>query len=139
MSTYCRPTDHEDKVKDLNALVTSKRKEFRGHLTKLNKIESKAIKSTDHMKSMVDNAFDTINASVEAQRNEALQHVSQGVKDIWSQKELMEVSLAQLDSFTRFADCAHKCTTSASYVSMAIQGIKLMEHLKNLHGDQKSL
>ena len=127
------------KMKDLNALVTSKRKEFRGHLTKLNKIESKAIKSTDHMKSMVDNAFDTIIASVEAQRNEALQHVSQGVKDIWSQKELMEVSLAQLDSFTRFADCAHKCTTSASYVSMAIQGIKLMEHLKNLHGDQKSL
>ena len=55
--------------------------------------------------------FDGIMASVEAQRNEALHSVSQGVKEIWAQKEMVHhvVSLAQLDSFTRFADHTHKC------------------------------
>ena len=79
------------------------------------------------MKSEVNNVFDGIVASVEAQRNEALQSVSQGVKEIWSQKEMMEVSLAQLDSFTRFAYQVRKCMTSTRYVAMATQGVMLME------------
>ena len=48
---------------------------------------------------MVNNVFDAIMASVEAQRTEALHKVSEGLK-IWSQKELMDFSLAQLVSFT---------------------------------------
>ena len=78
-------------------------------------------------------------ASVEAQRNEALQSVSQEVKEIWEQKEMVEVSLAQLDSFTRFAEYTNKCTTNASYVAMATQCIKLIERLKDTHGDQGTL
>ena len=88
---------------------------------------------------VVNKAFDAIAASVEAQRNEALQHVSWGVKEIWSQKELMEVSLAQIDSFTRFVDRTSKCSSSTSYVTMATQGIKLMERLKDTHGDEDAL
>ena len=80
----------------------------------------------------MNNVFDRIVASVEAQRNEALQNVSQGVEEIWSQKEMM----AQLDSLTRFADQGRKCTTNARYVAMAAQGVKLMERLKNVHGNE---
>ena len=87
----------------------------------------------------VNEVFDAIVASVEAQRTEALQKVSESVKKIWSQKELMEVSLAQLDSFTRLVDQTQKCTASSSYVSMAAQGIKLMERLKETHGDKDTL
>ena len=64
-------------------------------------------------KIMVNNVFDAIMASVEAQRTEALQKVSEGLK-IWSQKELMEVSLAQLVSFTRSVDRTQKCTASSN-------------------------
>ena len=88
------------------------------------------------MKSEVNNVFDGIVASVEAQRNEALQSVPQGVKEIWSQKEMMEVSLAQLDSFTRFAENTHKFKTD---VAMAAQSVKLMERLKDIHGDENAL
>ena len=94
----------------------------------------KSIKALEYSERRVNNVFDGIVASVEAQRNEALQSVSQGVKEIWSQKEMIEVSLAQLDSFTRFADHTSKCTTNTSYVAMASQGIKLMERLKDIHG-----
>ena len=51
----------------------------------------------------------------------------------------MEVSLAQLDSFTKFADHASKCTTNTSYVAMAAQGVKLMERLKDTYGDEDTL
>ena len=136
----CRLFDHKDhkfslieearhrmetKMDELVNLVVVKKEEFGEYLEKVGKAEGKALEHSELMKSEVNNVFDGIVASVEAQRNEALQSVSQGVKKIWSQKEMMEVSLAQLDSFTRFADHTYNCATDASYVAMAIQGIKL--------------
>ena len=129
----------ETKIKEMAGLVVEKKQEFSEYLEKASKAEGKALECSERMKSKVNNVFDGIVASVEAQRNEALQSVSQGVKEIWSQKEMMEVSLAQLDSFTRFADHTHKCTTSTRYVAMATQGIKLMEQLKDTHGDEAVL
>ena len=129
----------ESKIKDMAGLVVEKKQEFSAYLDKARMVEGKALEYSERMKGGVNNVFDGIAASVEAQRNEALQSVSQGVKEIWSQKEMMEVSLAQLDSFTRFADHTHKCTTSTRYVAMATQGIKLMERLKDTHGDEAVL
>ena len=127
------------KMQELAGIVVEKKSEFSEYLEKANKAEGKALEYSELMKSKVNNVFDGIVASVEAQRNEALQSVSQGVKEIWSQKEMMEVSLAQLDSFTRFADHTHKCITDASYVAMATQGIKLMERLRDIRGDEQAL
>ena len=127
------------KLKELASLVVVKKKEFGEYLEKAGKAEGKAREHNELMKSEVNNVFDGIVASVEAQRNEALQSVSQGVKEIWSQKVMVEVSLAQLDSFTRFADHTHKCMTSTGYAAMATQGIKLMERLKDTHGDESVL
>ena len=126
----------ETRIKELAGLVTRKKQEFSDYLGKANKAEGKALEYSELMKSKVNNVFDGIVASVEAQRNEALQSVSQGVKEIWSQKEMMEVSLAQLDSFTRFAGHTHKCKTD---VAMAAQSFKLMERLKDIHGDENAL
>ena len=69
-------------------------------MEKAGKAEGKALDYSELMNSEVNKVFDDIMASVEAQRTEALQCVSQGVKEIWAEKEMMEVSLAQLDSFT---------------------------------------
>ena len=128
----------ETKMEELASLVESKKEEFSEYLVKASKAEGKALEYSELMKANVNNVFDGIVASVEAQRNEALQSVSQGVKEIWSQKEMVEVSLAQLDSFTRFADHTHKCKSDASYIAMAAQGIKLMEQLKDTHGDERT-
>ena len=63
--------------------------------------------------------------------------MSQRVKEeIWSQKEMIEVSLAQLDSFTKFAENTQKCKTD---VAMAAQSVALMERLKDIHGDENAL
>ena len=129
----------ETKIKDMAGLVVEKKQEFSEYLERASEAEGMALEYSELMKSEVNNMFDGIVASVEAQRNEALQSVSQGVKEIWSQKEMMEVSLAQLESFTRFAENTHKCTTSTRYVAMASQGIKLMEQLKDSHGDEAAL
>ena len=133
----------QTEMKKLDSLVKEKNEEFSNYLEKAGKAEGKAegkaLEYSELMKSEVNNVFDGIVASVEAQRNEALQSVSQGVKEIWSQKELMEVNLAQLDSFTRFSDHTHKCTTDASFVSMATQCIKLMSQIKNVKGDETAL
>ena len=129
----------ETRIGEFAGLVATKKDEFNDHLAKLNEVEGKAAESTDDAKSTVNDVFDAIVASVEAQRTEALQKVSEGMKKIWSQKELMEVSLAQLDSFTRSVDHTQKCTASSSYVAMAAQGIKLMERLKETHGDEDAL
>ena len=126
----------EKRIKEWAGLVTEKKQEFNEYLEKASEAEGKALEYSELMKSEVNNVFDGIVASVEAQRNEALQSVSQGVKEIWSQKEMMEVSLAQLDSFTRFAENTHKCETD---VAMAAQSVKLMERLKDIHGDEKAL
>ena len=126
----------ETKMKELAGLVTEKKQEFSEYLKKANEAEGKALEYSELMKSEVNNVFDGIVASVEAQRNEALQSVSQEVKEIWSQKEMMEVSLAQLGSFTKFADHTHKCVTDTSYIAMAAQGVKLMQRLKDIHGDE---
>ena len=126
----------EKRIKEWAGLVTEKKQEFNEYLEKASEAEGKALEYSELMKSEVNNVFDGIVASVEAQRNEALQSVSQGVKEIWSQKEMMEVSLAQLDSFTRFAENTHKCKTD---VAMAAQSVKLMERLKDIHGDEKAL
>ena len=129
----------ETKLKELVGLAVTKKTEFSEYLQKLCKAESEATESTEHMTSVVNKAFDAIIASVEAQRNEALQCVSPEVKEIWSQKELMEVSLAQIYSFTRFVDRTNKCSSGTSYVAMATQGIKLMEQLKDTRGDEDAL
>ena len=129
----------ETEVKEFGSLVKEKNEEFTNYLEKASKAEGKALEYSEHMKSKVNNVFDDIVASVEAQRNEALQSVSQGVKEIWSQKEMMEVSLAQLDSFTRFVNHTHMCTTDATFVSMATQCIKLMSQIKNVKGDEIAL
>ena len=50
----------------------------------------------------------------------------------------MVASLAQLENFTRSVDRTQKCTAS-SYIAMAAQGIKLMERLKDTHGDKDTL
>ena len=129
----------EIKMEELASLAVTKKKEFSNYLKKVKAVEDEAIECTDHMKSAVNKTFDAIAASVETQRNEALQSVSQGVKKIWSQKNMMEVRIAQVDSFIRFADHAHKCTSSTSYVSMATQAIKLIQQLKDAHGDKDTL
>ena len=131
--------DLETKMEELASLAVTKKKEFNDYLKKVKIVEDKAIECTEDMKSAVNKTFDAIAASVEAQRNEALQSVSQGVKKIWSQKNMMEVRIAQVDSFIRFADHAHKCTTSTSYVAMATQAIRLIEELKDAHGDKDTL
>ena len=128
-------SDIETRMGEFADLVVTKKDEFNDHLVKLDEVE----KSTDGAKSTVNEVFDAIVASVEAQRTEALQKLSESVKKIWSQKELMEVSLAQLDSFTRSVYHTQKCTASSSYVAMAAQGIKLMERLKETHGDKDTL
>ena len=127
------------KMQKLASLVVKKRREFSEHLEKAVKAEREELEHIELVKTKVNTMFDGIAASVEAQRNEALQNVSQGVKEIWSQKEMMEVSLAQLDSLTRFAENTHKCTTDLNYAAMATQAIKLMERLMNTHGDENSL
>ena len=129
----------EIKMEELASLAVTKKKEFSDYLKKVKIVEDKAIECSEHMKSAVNKTFDAIAASVEAQRNEALQSVSQGVKKIWSQKDMMEVRLAQVDSFIRFADHAQKCTTSTSYVAMATQAFKLIKQLKDAHGDENTL
>ena len=129
----------EIKMEELASLAVTKKEEFNDYLKKVKAVEDKAIECTEDMKSAVNKTFDAIAASVEAKRNEALQSVSHGVKKIWSQKNMMEVRIAQVDSFIRFADHAHKCTTSTSYVSMATQAIKLIEELKDVHGDKETL
>ena len=129
----------ETRIKGFRSIVDSKREEFSEYWEKAGKAESNALEYSELMKKKVNEVFDGIVASVEAQRNEALQSVSQGVKEIWAQKEKVEVSLAQLDSFTRFADNTDKCTTNASYAAMATQSIKLMEELEHTHGDKAVL
>ena len=129
----------EIKLEELASLAVKKKKEFKKYVEKVDKVEGKALECSELMKSEVNSAFDGLVALVEAQRNEALQRASQGVKEIWSQKEMAEVTIAQLDSFTRFADHTHKCMTDASYIAMATQGIKLMERLKNSQGDESVL
>ena len=129
----------QTEMKELESLVKEKNEEFSNYLEKANEAEGKALEYSELMKSKVNNVFDGIVASVEAQRNEALKNVSEGVKEIWSQKEMMEVSLAQLDSFTRFVDHTHKCTTDASFVSMATQCMKLMSQIKNVKGGETAL
>ena len=129
----------ETKMRTLTGVVEKKKSEFSEYLEKASKAEGKALEYSELMKSKVNNVFDGIVASVEAQRNEALLSVSQGVKEIWSQKEMMEVSLAQLDSFTRFSDHTHKCTTDAKFVAMATKSIKLIERLNDVHGEECAL
>ena len=129
----------ESEIEKLTRIVASKKDEFSEYLERVNKVEGNATEYSELMKTKVNKVFDGIAASVEAQRNEALQSVSQGVKEIWAQKEMVELSVAQLDSFTRFVDYAHKCKTDASYVAMATQCIKLMERLKSTHGDESAL
>ena len=129
----------ETKMEELVAVTEKKKEEFSEFLVEVGKAEREAIKHSELMKTKVNNIFDGIVASIEAQRNEALQSVSQEVKKIWAQKEMVEVSLAQLDSFTRFSDHTHKCITDTSYVAMAAQGIKLMERLKDINGDEDIL
>ena len=111
LASAARP-ELETMIEEFDGLVQSKESEFSKYIEKASEAEGKALEYSELMKSdEVNNVFDGIVASVEAQRNEALQSVSQGVKEIWSQKEMMEVSLAQLDSFTRFAENTHKCRT----------------------------
>ena len=130
----------EVKMKELTSISETKKEEFSGYLKRLNVAEGKAIEYTENvMKKVVNSVFDTAVASLETQRSEVLQNVSEGVKKIWSQKELIEVSLAQLDSFTRFADHTNNCATSRSYVAMATQSIKLMEQLQDVQGDEDAL
>ena len=129
----------ETKMRGLMDSVVTKKEEFSEYLEKVDKVEGEALEYSEFMTNKVNNVFDSFTASVEAQRNEALQSVSQGVKEIWSQKELVEVSMAQLDSFTRFADHVQKCATDSSYVSMAAHGVKLMERLEKICGDENVL
>ena len=129
----------ETKMRGLMDSVVTKKEEFSKYLEKVDKVEGESLERSDFMTKEVNNLFDGIVASVEAQRNEALQSVSQGVKEIWAQKEMVEVSMAQLDSFTRFADHIQKCATDSSYVSMAAHGIKLMDRLEKICGDENVL
>ena len=126
----------ETKMEELASLVKGKKEEFSEYLKKAGQAEGKVLEYSESMESEVNNVFDGIVASVETQRNKALQRVSQGKKKFWSQKELVEVSLAELDSFSRFADHTRKCMSHASYVAMAIQGVKQMERLNDTHGDE---
>ena len=130
----------ETKIKELTGVAETKKEEFSGYLKRLNVAEGKAIEYTENvMKKVVNSVFDTAMASLETQRSEVLQNVSEGVKKIWSQKESIEVRLAQLDSFTRFSDHTNNCATSRSYVAMATQSIKLMEQLQDVKGDEDVL
>ena len=131
--------DMETKMRGLMDSVVTKKEEFNEFLDKVGKIEGEAVERRDFMTKEVNNIFDGFVASVEAQREEALQTVSQGTKDIWAQKEVVEISLAQLDSFTHLAKRIQKCTTDSGYVSMAAHGIKLMERLESTCGHENVL
>ena len=129
----------EIKMEELASLAVTKKEEFNDYLKEVKIVEDKAIECTEQMKSAVNKTFDAIAVSVEMQRSEALQSVSQGMKKVWLQKDMMEVRIAQVNSFLQFADHADKCTTSSSYVSMATQAVQLIEELKDAHGDRNTL
>ena len=58
---------------DQFTVTENKKKEFSEYLVKASKAESEALEYSELMKTRVNNVFDGIVASVEAQRNEALQ------------------------------------------------------------------
>ena len=129
----------ENKMEELAGLAVTKKKEFNDYFKKVKIVENEAIECAEDMKCAVNKAFDAIAASVEAQRNEALRSVSKEVKNIWSQKDIIEVRMAQADSFVRFADHTRKCTTNTTYVAMATQAIKLIKQLEDAHVDKDTL
>ena len=129
----------EIKMEELASLAVTKKEEFNDYLKKVKIVENEAIECSEYARSAVNRLFDVIADVIEMQRNKALQSVSEGVKKIWSQKNMMEVRIAQVDSFVRFVDHTHKCTTSTSYVAMATQAIRLIEELKDAHGDEDTL
>ena len=66
----------EIRIKELASLAVMKKEEFNDYLKKVKIVEDETIECTEDMKSAVNKTFDAIAASVEAQRNEALQSVS---------------------------------------------------------------
>ena len=129
----------ETKMKEFEISAVKKKEEFSEYLKKVQEAESKALECSECIKLKVNSMFDGIVALVNTQRNEALQRALLGVKKIWSQEDMAKITLAKIDSFTRFSDRSHRCTNDASYVAMAIQGIKLMEQLKDTHADEGAL
>ena len=143
--TYSTAEEAQHNFEELATLAVTKKEEFNDYLKRVKIVEDKAIEYTEQLKSAVNKTFDAIAASavasVEEQRSETLQSVSAVVKKIRSQKDMMEVRIAQVDSFIRFADQARKCTTSTStsYVAMATQAFKLIKQLKDAHVDEDTL
>ena len=121
----------EAEFKELAELSVEVEEIYSEHLKKLSKVEGEMAKYTRCMTDIVDKMFDAIKASVETQRNEALQTMSERLKEIQSEKEFMEVNLPKINDFNQLADCIHEYESSTA-MTKAIQGIKVMERLMDI-------
>ena len=73
-------------------------------MVKLRKVETTEMESSERKKVEVDKTFDGIVAAVETKPS---RQFHRRLKEIWGQKEFIEVSLAQLESFTHFTNHAY--------------------------------
>ena len=130
-------------LKELTIRNGEKFKQFKHDLDYTKRVESVVSKRPQQYESAINEAFDTHIAILENRQAEILKEAEEmqvsTQKDIWAQKEYLDVTAARIEGVLNFSDRVLTCSDDSKLLGMASQAIRRFQELETLSWDSSEM
>ena len=114
-------------------MVATKRKELETHLELLKSIEKSRQNHSTFLEKEVNDAFDSYIAKLQSHRKQLLEQEIKSkdvdLKQIWAQKDFVEMTLASIDSSMHYATQLCGCSSDLDMLAMSDKAIQQLTNL----------
>ncbi len=113
----------QQEIQEMATAMAAKQREFQAHLEFMKAAEKGRGEHSGELQKEINAAFDSVVKAVEQQRQILLQQEESGktadLKEIWAQKEFIEMTLANIASGVRYVDRLCNCTNDQDMLAMS--------------------
>ena len=123
-------------------VLNTKRKELNCHLKFVNDIEKSRSSHSKGLEREINTAFDSYIATVESRRKTLLEQERKAndrdLKQIWAQKEFIEMKLASIDGSMRYANRLCSCPSDLDMLEMSVEATQQLSNLSEVEWNPTS-
>ena len=134
--------DIQKQVENSVEMLSTKQEELKSHLQFTNDIEKSRIDHSEGLEREINSAFDSYIATVESHRKKLLEQERKAkdrdLKQIWAQKEFIEMKLASIDGSTQYANRLCSCPSDLDMLEMSVEATQQLSNLSEVEWNPTS-
>jgi len=132
-------TQMETQLKSLVDEAQKKLEKLEENLQYIEEVEKEVLSRPTELKSVINNTFDSLVASFQSRRAELLKEAdntcNEDLKEVWAQKEYIEMTVTGLRSALNFAQRSLQCKNYRELLTLTAQTIARLKTLREVEWD----